>query len=163
LSSGVRLWRIAQETRTYKATALSGAGSAVDPGRWNAAGESVVYTAAHLSLAVLETAAYVNPAGLPLNRFVVAIDVPHDDWARREELDPAKLDPAWLAIPAGKASVDIGSAWYRSARSLLLVVPSAIVPEERNVIINAKHSRAAALSATVVRPFSYVTLFRARA
>lgn len=162
MSGAVRLWRIAQETRAYKATDLSGAGSAHDPGRWNAAGEAVVYTAVHLSLAVLETAAYVNPAGLPLNRFVIAIDVPAADWASREELDAVTLDPAWLAIPAGRASVDLGSAWYQSLRSLLLVVPSAIVPEERNVIVNARHPRAAGVSATVVRPFSYVTLFRAR-
>ena len=156
----VRLWRIAAETLAYKATDLSGTGSARRPGRWNASGEYVVYAARNLSLAVLETAAYVNPVGLPLDKFVVAIDVPFDAWKQRQELDPAKLDPAWAAVPAGKASVDLGSAWYQAGSSLLLLVPSVIVPEEQNVLINARHASAAGVTARVLRSFSYHSLFR---
>jgi RES domain-containing protein len=156
----VRLWRIGRETREYQAADLSGGGGAASPGRWNAPGEFVVYAAATLSLSVLETAAHVDPMGLPLNRFVVEITMRDDAWDSREELDPAKLDPAWCAIPAGKASVEVGSAWYRAGNTLLLLAPSAIVPEERNVIINAKHPLAATLSARVVRQFVYHTVFR---
>ena len=51
------LWRIATETREYRAIDLSGAGAARDPGRWNAAREPVVYCAPTIAIAVLETAA----------------------------------------------------------------------------------------------------------
>ena len=63
-------------------------------------------------------------------------------------------------MPAGKASVDIGSNWYRSSRSALLVVPSVIVPEARVVVINATHADAGMLTARTVRPFDYDKLFR---
>ncbi|HET7400384.1 MAG TPA: RES family NAD+ phosphorylase, partial [Usitatibacter sp.] len=160
MSGPVRLWRIASETREYRAIDLSGGGSANKPGRWNDSGEHVVYASTNLAVCVLETAAYVNPAGLPLNRFVIAIDVSASAWASREEIDPAKIDPAWCAVPAGRASVDIGSRWYRNGRSLFLLVPSVILPEERGVLINARHPLAPSLTATVVRPFSYHHLFR---
>jgi RES domain-containing protein len=156
----VRLWRIATETRDYKANDLSGGGAAEHPGRWNAKGEYVIYASPSISLAVLETAAHIDAGGLPLNRFLIAIDIPLKDWDNREELDVNSMDPAWCAIPAGRASVDIGSAWYQAGKSPILLAPSAIVQEERIVIINAKHPAASAIKATTVRPFSFGTVYR---
>lgn len=155
------LWRIAAETRTYGADDLSGAGAAKNPGRWNDLGERVVYTAPTIAIAVLETAAHIDDAGLPLNRFLVRIAVPDAVWARREILDVSSLDATWAAIPAGRSSVRHGSAWLRRGASALLVVPSVIVPEESAVLINAAHPDAAGLTARVERLFEYSRLFRA--
>lgn len=154
------LWRIATETRQYAATDLSGAGAARSPGRWNEEGQAVVYAAVSIALAVLETAAHINDRGLPLNRFVVRIDVPAAVWDAREERPPAALPPSWAAIPAGSASVKIGSEWRASLSSAILLVPSVIVPEEFAALINPAHPDAAKLTATVVRPFEYNRLFR---
>jgi RES domain-containing protein len=156
----VILWRIAAETRKYSAEDLSGGGAAAHPGRWNEEKQPVVYAAPTIAMAVLETAAHIDDGGLPLNRFVVRIDVPDDVWSAREELDPAALPPAWSAIPAGRTSVKIGSDWLTSARTVILLVPSVIVPEERAALINPMHPDAKTLTATVVRPFEYNTLFR---
>lgn len=156
----MRLWRIAAETREYSATDLSGAGAARHPGRWNDALEPVVYCAPTIAMAVLETAAHVDDCGLPLNRFLIAIEVPDSAWRRREEIDVAKLPPAWAAVPAGRASVRIGSAWLASVRSALLMVPSVIVPEEWVALINPRHPDSATIAAKVVRPFEYNRLFR---
>ena len=76
----MNLWRIATETRAYAPNDLSGAGAAKNPGRWNAATESVVYCAPTLAMAVLETAAHIDDSGLPLNKFVVLIEVPDAVW-----------------------------------------------------------------------------------
>ena len=154
------LWRIAAETRRHPATDLSGAGAAAHPGRWNEEGQPVLYTAPTIAIAALETAAHIDTAGFPLNRFVVRIDVPDAAWATRETLDIAALPPTWAAIPAGKASVAIGAEWLRSLRSLILVVPSVIVPEESATLINPAHPQAGRLSATIVRTFEYDRLFR---
>ena len=70
------LWRIAAETRKYGADDLSGAGAAKSPGRWNDDGQPALYTAPTIAIAVLETAAHVDDSGLPLNRYLVQIDVP---------------------------------------------------------------------------------------
>ena len=156
----MKLWRIAAETRKYAATDLSGAGAATRPGRWNDDKEPVIYCAPTIALAVLETAAHVDDTGLPLNKFIVEIDVPDNVWARRETLDVATLPPTWAAIPAGRASVVIGSEWLSSLRSAILMVPSVIVPEESAALINPRHGDAAVITASVLRLFEYDRLFR---
>ena len=154
------LWRIASETRQYGAADLSGAGAAAKPGRWNAIGEAVLYAAPTIAMAVLETAAHIDDAGLPQNRFVVRIDVPEKMWRARITLGMAALPVTWAAIPAGRASVGVGSRWIREGASALLEVPSVIVPEETVVALNATHPEIKLLKATVVRRFDYPRLFR---
>ncbi len=156
----MKLWRIATETRSHAANDISGTGAALRPGRWNREGERVVYCAQSLALAVLETSAYVGAGGLPLNRFVVAIDVPDAAWKSRIQLQPADLEPAWDAIPAGLASIQAGSRWLVDARSALLLVPSVIVPEEFAVLINPAHPDAARIVATTTRGFDYHSVIR---
>lgn len=154
------LWRIASETRQYGAADLSGAGAAAKSGRWNAIGEAVLYAAPTIAMAVLETAAHIDDAGLPQNRFVVRIDVPEKMWRARITLGVDALPVAWAAIPAGRTSVGFGSRWIREGASALLEVPSVIVPEETVVALNATHPEIERLKATVVRRFDYPRLFR---
>jgi RES domain-containing protein len=154
------LWRIAAETRQYRADDLSGGGAAKNPGRWNEAGQAVLYAAPTIAIAVLETAAHIDDTGLPLNRYLVRIDMPPRMWRSRKELDPASLPPAWSAIPAGASSAQVGSAWLKAAESAILLVPSVIVPEERVALMNPAHPDASKLKATVVRPFEYNKLVR---
>ena len=154
------LWRIASETRQYGAADLSGAGAAAKPGRWNAIGEAVLYAAPTIAMAVLETAAHIDDAGLPQNRFVVRIDVPEKMWRARITLGVDALPVAWAAIPAGRTSVGFGSRWIREGASALLEVPSVIVPEETVVALNATHPEIERLKATVVRRVDYPRLFR---
>lgn len=156
----MKLWRIAAETRDYAATDLSGTGAAKGPGRWNDYKEAVLYCAPTIAMAVLETEAHVDDAGLPLNRYLVEIDVLDATWARREEVDLAKLPPTWDAIPAGRASVKFGSEWLGSLRTAVLLAPSVIVPEERIALINPGHPDAATITAKVARRFEYNRLFR---
>lgn len=156
----MKLWRIAAETRKYSAADLSGGGAATYPGRWNEERQPVVYCAPTIAIAVLETAAHLDDAGLPLNRFLIEIEVPDDVWAQHEKALAATLPTAWSAVPAGLASVQFGSAWITSQRSPLLLVPSVIVPEEFAALINPAHPAAGRITARVVRAFEYNRLFR---
>jgi RES domain-containing protein len=156
----VILWRIAADTRHYSADDLSGAGAAKSPGRWNDDGQPVLYTAPTIALAVLETAAHIDDTGLPLNRFLVRLEVPEEVWEGREVREPASLPPAWAAIPAGRASVRVGADWLRSGRTAILLVPSVIVPEEPVALVNPLHPQAKAIRAAIVRPLDYNRLFR---
>jgi RES domain-containing protein len=156
------LWRIAPETRQYRADDLTGGGAAKDPGRWNELGQPVIYAAPTIAMAVLETAAHVNSAGLPLNKYLVQLDIPAAVWRARKTLDPATLPPTWDAIPAGATSVKIGSDWIKSLQSAILLVPSAIVPEECAALVNPAHPHAAKVTAKLVRRFEYDKLFRPR-
>lgn len=156
----VLLWRIAAETRRHGADDLSGAGAVLYPGRWNDIDQPVVYTATSMALAVLETVAHLDDGGLPLNRFLVEIRVPAAAWAAREALAAADLPATWAAIPAGRASVRLGSAWLASRRSPLLVLPSAVLPEERVALVNPAHPLAAGITARVLRRFEYRRVLR---
>ena len=156
----MKLWRVAAETRSYGATDLSAAGAAKSPGGWNDFGEPVVYAAMTISMAVLETAAHVVDLGLPLNRYVVEIDIPDLVWGRRAEVDSDSLPKTWSSIPAGRTSVAVGSKWLKSQATLVLLVPSVIVPEESTALLNPTHPDAGLARARVVRSVEYNRLFR---
>ncbi len=133
---------------------MSGKGAASKGARWNHAGELVTYAATSISLAAWETRAHFGRgAALPWNRFLVRIDVPDDIWSARQALAPPPV--GWDAIPEGSVSRNAGSAWLKGAASALLAVPSVIVNEEDNVLINPAHADSVRIVATKVRRFVY--------
>ena len=156
----MKLYRIANAGPGWKADDLTGNGAALYPGRWNREGEHVVYAATSLALAVLETAAHIDVSGLPIRRSVVEITVPEPVWALRSTRPRSRLPEGWDAIPSTDASRDVGSRWYMSGASAVLVVPSVIVPEESSVLINATHAQSRRIKGKIVREFDYDRLFR---
>lgn len=158
----VTLWRIAADTPDYEAHDLSGKGAERSGGRWNRIGTPLVYASTTRALACLETLVHLARHPLPLNRYLVELIVPGDAWERAAELDPATL-VGWDAEPAGKASLDWGSAWAQGGSTLMARVPSAIVPEECNVLINPAHPHIATIRAAKIRRWLYDTRLRLRA
>lgn len=148
-------WRIAMDARTYRADDLSGMGAQLSGGRWNDIGLPMVYCAGSRSLACLETMVHLNSGGLPLNRYLVEISIPAAVRAAAEQHGATKLEPGWDALPASITSMSFGSDWLRARRSAVLIVPSAIVPEEENFLINPLHPDAAAITARKVRRWTY--------
>lgn len=146
----VALWRIAQETRDYPADDLSGAGAAKVGGRWNSVGKAVVYTSRSVALAYLETLAHLG-RGVPMNCFLVRVTVPDAVWDKAAWVKEKELPTTWRAQPAGLGSVQFGDKWLAAGRSALLCVPSVIVPEDTNVLINPHHADAALIKASVYR------------
>jgi RES domain-containing protein len=151
----MRAWRIATDTPDYLADDLSGAGAKLTGGRWNRPGLPVLYCADTPSLACLETLAHLGNSGLPLNRYLVAVDIPDLVWRARERYLPASLPVGWDATPAGKVSLGFGDDWLISQRSAVLVVPSAIVPEDSVILISPLHRGAAAITASKTRKWLY--------
>jgi RES domain-containing protein len=130
----MHVWRLCRAR--HAATAFSGDGARIAGGRWNPRGTAVAYCASSLSLAALELFVHVDPMTAPADLVAVEAELPDD---RAEVLDVAALPPDWRAVPAPDELKEIGAAWVRSARSLALVVPSAVVPQERNVLVNPAH------------------------
>ena len=151
----ISLWRVASDSPLWTAEDLAGKGAAHKGGRWNHAGEHVVYAATSVSLAAWETRAHFGQgAALPWNRFLVRIDIPDDIWAVRETM-PRPPPVGWNAIPEGLVSRTAGSAWLFARRSVLLAVPSVIIGEEDNLLINPAHLQASRITATKLRRFIY--------
>lgn len=88
-----------------------------------------------------------QPAFL-LNRYLVAIDMQDSLWDAREVHTVDALPIGWEATPPGQVSLDFGDSWLSSERSPLLVLPSAIVPEDAVVLINPLHPEADGIFAT---------------
>ena len=151
----VTLWRIATEAPSYAADDLSGAGAKNTGGRWNDRGVAMVYASTTRALACLETMVHLNAGGLPLNRFLVEITVPDDVWAAADVSPTQHVDVGWDAVPPGKTSIEFGTAWVTSQRSALLIVPSIVVSEETNVLINPAHSDAVRIMARKARRWLY--------
>ncbi len=132
----MRVWRICQAERA--AAAFSGEGSRRYAGRWHHAGVPVIYTAESLSLAALEMLAHFD-RDLDPGRFVVfAVDIAAAIAVRR--LTPAQLPGTWRDFPAPEETRELGTAWVKAAKTVGLIVPSALIPQERNVLLNPAHA-----------------------
>lgn len=151
----MRVWRIATDTPDYSSDDLSGAGAKITGGRWNRPGIPILYCADVPSLACIETLVHLSTSGLPLNRYLVAIDVPDPLWRVREIRTPASLPVAWDACPAGKSSLDFGDSWLKSRRTAVLAVPSVIVPEDSVILVNPSHSDAPGVTSSTIRRWLY--------
>jgi RES domain-containing protein len=148
------LWRIGTDTPDYTAVDPSGKGAETTGGRWNHKGTALLYTSASAALACLETLVHLNAGGLPLNRYLVQIRVPGTIWTKRTVFNK-NVNIGWDAIPAGKVSIAWGTNWAKSLASLCAVVPSVIVPDENNVLINPRHADANKLTITKVSKWTY--------
>ncbi|MFM9099958.1 MAG: RES family NAD+ phosphorylase, partial [Cyanobium sp.] len=143
MSEAITVWRIASSGLTWTANDLSGNGSARHPGRWNSRDQPILYSSSSIALACLETV--VHLAGddpLPFQRQLVRITIPLQHWEQRrifavEERSDWHLPPtpetaeAWLS-----ATRAWGDAWLQGLESLIAEVPSVIVPEESNLLLN---------------------------
>lgn len=153
--AGVALWRIAADTPDYTADDLSGKGAELAGGRWNARGTPLVYASLSRALACLETIVHLGGGvALPLNRYLVRLDVPADLWAARTVFDAA-AHVGWDALPLGRVSIAWGTAWVQRGASCLAEVPSVVVPEEGNLLLNPRHPDAGRVVARKLRRWLY--------
>jgi RES domain-containing protein len=63
--------------------------------------------------------------------------------------------PGWDALPAGTASIEKGQKWLQSNASALLLVPSVVIPQASNVLINPLHPDIKLIKAKKIEQFSY--------
>lgn len=154
------VWRIASDTPAYGSDDLSGKGAEITGGRWNKKGTPLLYTSGSIALACLETVVHLGGTSpLPLNRYLIKIEITDEMWKERVIFDDSN-NVSWDALPEGLVSVNWGTSWANSLSSLLAQVPSIVVPEEINVLINPKHPTASKLVATKLRRWSYDTRIR---
>jgi len=130
----VTVFRIVKDT--WNSSAFDGEGAKLYPGRWNSRGILMVYTASSRALAILETLVHFDAEDLIRERFqVFPVEVP-DHCVLELGIS---LPKDWQANPAPLSTKAIGDDWIKSQASVVLAVPSAIVPAEHNYLINPGH------------------------
>jgi RES domain-containing protein len=145
----MRVWRIARQIYNP----LDGEGPRRIGGRWNSPGRPVVYAASHLSLSIVEVLVHTDPDLIPDDLTAFEIDVPAD--ATIASVGAGDLPAHWADIPNHPACRELGDAWLQRGEHPLLAVPSAVVPEELNYLINPAHPAAAGLRVVQSRPFVF--------
>lgn len=114
---------------------------------------AVVYTSATLSLAALEYLVHVDPSEAPGDLVAIPAEIP--DLVSRTEIRAETLGAGWRAYPAPDTLAALGTAWVRAGQTAALVVPSAIVPQERNLLLNPAHADFRRIRPGAPEPFSF--------
>jgi RES domain-containing protein len=125
------LWRISRRRD------LSGLGGLKAPGRWHYAGQPIVYLAESPASALLEVCVHTSANDVPPEFTLLKIEGPP---GRIPAIQLEDLPPEWRMDPL--ATRELGTQWLRKNKSVLLQVPSAIVPETKNFLFNPSHANA---------------------
>jgi RES domain-containing protein len=124
-------WRIT--TKREVSAAFDGEGARLYGGGWNRRGTPMVYASEHLSRA----SSTLIPKTSRESFFRFPVELPDD----AVEALPRGLRASWRDYPAPDDTAVAGTEWVRRGGSVALLVPSAVVPEEHNVLLNPGHPR----------------------
>ncbi len=149
MSEGVvRAWRL---TKARYAGDLTGQGAARDGQRWNQHGQRAVYLGMTPEITVLEVLVHLNGV-LSAPLVLSAYDVPAGPGLIAKP-EPNALPEGWNAIPHGQASAAFGGDWLRTGQELGLVLPSVVVTQARNLLLNPLHPAMAQVVLVHQEPF----------
>jgi RES domain-containing protein len=152
----MQFWRICR--RRHAADAASGEGARLFGGRWNSRGVRVVYASTSLALAALETFVNLEPNLRPADLVFIEGEIP--DAVKIGRVDPKILPARWHETREGSLR-RFGDDWIREGKSAALLVPSAAIRGEWNLLLNPAHSDFPIIEFRDPRPFEFdVRMFR---
>lgn len=146
----VRAWRLV--SKRWLATAFSGEGARLAGGRWNSKGVAVVYLGGSLALAALELLVHLDHEQALRGHFAIPVEFDDSLVATVAEADLPAGFPSADTIPVTQR---IGDSWVASGTSLVLRVPSAVIPVEHNYLFNPAHPDSERAEIGEGRPFSF--------
>jgi RES domain-containing protein len=132
----MEVYRIAQEPF---ADDLSGNGARLFGGRWNSEGLFALYTSTSRALALLETLAH-SPAKMLLQKNYILVTLFITETSKVQVISLDELPLGWDAPDTRPITKNLGDTFLRNQNHLLLSVPSVLMPEERNIILNPLHN-----------------------
>lgn len=138
----MNVWRLA----SGRYDPLTGEGARLVGGRWNSPGRPLVYASESLALCLAECLVHI-PGRLPTDYVAYRIGIPDDSI----EFAGIAHDPT---SPLGITRT-FGDAWLAEVRTLALQVPSAVLPESYNVLLNPQHPRAGEIRVLAQQPFQF--------
>lgn len=130
----IQAYRLVKRRRL--ANAFDGDGARRFGGRWNTKGQSCVYLTSSISLGHLEIMVHVNDYDVLREYAVLSLDLQTADVM---DLPDEALPADWREYPAPFSTAAIGDEWLAGQESAALSVPSAVVPTERNFLLNPRH------------------------
>ncbi len=127
------------DRKKYLKETLQGIGASMSSSfRWNSKHTRMVYTSQSRALALLEITAHLNGIiEIPTDRYLVEIEIP--DALKIQTLSIAELPKNWNAHPPSVLTQKLGDTFVQKLKAPVLKVPSSIVPQEFNLLINPNH------------------------
>lgn len=116
-------------------TSLNASGAA---NRWNRAGQFVLYTGSSRAITSLESLVHLSGI-IPITKYKMLVIELKEIEDSIQEITLSELSKNWQNLSAYHKNQSLGSRWYDKKEKLLLKVPSAVIPQEYNYIINTKH------------------------
>ena len=113
----------------------------------------MVYTAEHLSLAMIEYLAHLDAGRPPADLMLATADIPDDIAVLR--FKPSDLPSTWRNYPAPDALQAIGDRFAQELQACVLIVPSVLAITDNNWILNPAHPNFGKLSLNSAKPFDY--------
>ncbi len=141
----------------YAKRPLDGEGAYRFGGRWSSPGMRIAYTAEHLSLAMIEYFVHLDPDDPPPDLVVATANIPAS--VSRRTLSVNRLPGNWRDTPAPLELASFGDAFLRESRVAILIVPSALAPEESNWLINPAHPDFGKIRVNPAERFRYDSRF----
>ena len=148
-------WRIAKKQYALNRT---GIGARTYGGRWNTPGVAVIYAGLTPEIAAMETLVHAGDI-LPVDLVLVRLDLPEDASLYYRCL-VTDLPAGWDDLPGSTAAVEYGNAFINAGTHLGMIVPSVVMPEASNIIINPNHATFSNVGMTVIRPFEFDSRLR---
>lgn len=127
-------WRLVHDR--HRDAAFSGEGARLYGGRWNSLGVPMIYTAESRSLAVLETLVHLDSLEFLKRYLLFSVEIEAN---LVKYLDRSSLPKNWQSNLVSASSQEIGDAWAAGQSSVALSVPSVIIPDESNFVLNPAH------------------------
>jgi RES domain-containing protein len=133
-------------------TRLDGEGARIYGARWNSEGKAMVYLASSRALAVLEVLVHLPPVQIPDNYCIVEVEVPD---AELLTLDATTLPDNWKDISPPAILKLIGDRFLKDNKYLMMKVPSSVVEQEPNYLLNPLHPDMEKVRILNKQPFSF--------
>ena len=130
---------------------LSGVGGVSYSGRWHEKGRPIIYAAGSVALAALEYA--VQSSVRPVDCVLMEIEVPDGACVTIEDRIGGELPSNWSFVE--EQSRHLGTDWLLEGKILMLSVPSVVIPFERNLLLNPRHSQFGSVLLNKVVPFFF--------
>lgn len=131
---------------------LSGRGAELSGGRWNSKGVAMIYTGESRALCTTEIAVHTPLGNIPTDYEIISIEIPD---AMISEFDISALPDNWRSFPHQNSTQEIGNKFISDNISLVLKVPSAVVPGDFNYLINPHHKDFSAVRIFAIEPFEF--------
>lgn len=135
--------------KSYSAD-LSGKGAELSGGRWNSKGVAMIYTGQNVSLCMVEVAVHLPFGIVPVDYELITIEIPDNEI---QELELNDFD--WKSPQTMEITQALGDEFVRKSEKLVLKVPSAVIQNEFNFLINPKHPKIKKLKIKSIVSFAF--------